>query len=343
MELIALLKQAVQLGASDLHLSSGASPAVRVDGVLHFLPQNPLHSDDLEQGIWHLTDESMYLQFQEKGQVDFAVTCEAGRFRVNVFQTLHGVAAAFRCIPSQIPDLSSLGLPEKLIELSQQKQGLVLITGATGSGKSTTLAALIDYINKTEQKHILTLEDPIEFVHRNQQSLINQREVGRNTLSFADGLRSALREDPDIILLGEMRDCETISLALTAAETGHLVFATLHSNSAADTVDRVIDVFAAEEKNLVRTMLANCLNSVVAQTLIPRIDGKGRIAACEILYSNAAVRNLIRENKTAQLHSIMQTGAAYGMQTMAQSMAQLQAQGLIASQNTMDFSALAVK
>lgn len=332
MDLSAFFQTMLSMRASDLHLSSAAPPAVRVDGNMQFLPLPNLQHEELEAKVLALADEQVVQQYRKTGQGDFAFENQWGRFRVNVFQTLRGVAAAFRFIPQSIPDLQTLGLPASLLSLTRHRQGLVLVTGATGSGKSTTLAALIHAINQQQQKHILTLEDPIEFIHYNQQSLVNQREIHRHSCGFSDALRAALREDPDVILVGEMRDAQTIALALTAAETGHLVFATLHSNHAPASIDRIIDSFDAAEKNLMRTMLAESLRAIITQTLLPRCDGLGRVAACEILYATPAVKNLIRENKIAQLHSVLQTSAAQGMQTLSQSLHQLFLSGKISQE-----------
>jgi twitching motility protein PilT len=268
-------------------------------------------------------------EFEEKLEVDFSFELQnVGRFRVNAFNQSRGCAAVFRTIPSSIPTLDQLEAPEIFSKIASGQKGLVLVTGPTGSGKSTTLAAIVDYINRNHNKHILTIEDPIEFVHTNNKCLINQREVHRDTHSFQNALRSALREDPDVILVGEMRDKETISLALTAAETGHLVFGTLHTSSAAKTIDRIIDVFPGSDKDMVRSMLSESLSSVIAQKLLKR-NGGGRVACHEIMMATPAIRNLIREDKVAQMYSIIQTGAAHGMQTMEQNARQLLAQGIV--------------
>lgn len=276
-------------------------------------------------------DDSQRGEFEEKLEVDFSFELpNVGRFRVNAFNQARGCAAVFRTIPVEIPTLDQLGAPEIFEKIANYEKGLVLVTGPTGSGKSTTLAAMVDYVNRNHNKHILTIEDPIEFVHTNNKCLVNQREVHRDTHSFKAALRSALREDPDVILVGELRDQETISLALTAAETGHLVFGTLHTSSAAKTIDRIIDVFPGSDKDMVRSMLSESLRSVIAQKLLKRVGG-GRLACHEIMMATPAIRNLIREDKVAQMYSIIQTGAAHGMQTMEQNAKQLIAQGLVDS------------
>ncbi|ETX60259.1 twitching motility family protein [Vibrio parahaemolyticus EKP-028] len=279
--------------------------------------------------VFEIMNDAQRSEFEEKLEVDFSFELHnVGRFRVNAFNQSRGCAAVFRTIPSSIPTLEELEAPEIFKKIANAEKGLVLVTGPTGSGKSTTLAAIVDYINRNHNKHILTIEDPIEFVHNNNKCLINQREVHRDTHSFQNALRSALREDPDVILVGEMRDKETISLALTAAETGHLVFGTLHTSSAAKTIDRIIDVFPGSDKDMVRSMLSESLRSVIAQKLLKR-NGGGRIACHEIMMATPAIRNLIREDKVAQMYSIIQTGAAHGMQTMEQNARQLMAQGMV--------------
>ena len=329
MNMAELLTFSAQQGASDLHLSSGLPPMIRVDGEIR---RTNLPSMTAEQvysllnEIMHEQQRSDYTQFLE---TDFSYELPAvARFRANVFQQNRGVAAVFRTIPAKVLSLEELGLGEVFRTIADMSRGLVLVTGPTGSGKSTTLAAMIDYLNSSKQQHILTVEDPIEFVHQSKLSLVNQREVHRDTLGFNQALRSALREDPDIILVGELRDLETIRLALTAAETGHLVFATLHTSSAAKTIDRVVDVFPAAEKSMVRSMLSESLQAVIAQTLLKK-EGGGRVAAHEIMLGTPAIRNLIREDKTAQMYSAMQTGGALGMQTLDSCLQGLLAQGLI--------------
>lgn len=321
---IELLKIACQSGASDLHLRSRAVPLVRVNGELKEIAGQPLGFEECEEMLMAvLTDEQKAI-FKDRNDLDFAYEVEGlARFRVNFLRQKNGLGAVFRVIPSQIKTLEELGLPAVVKELASLEKGLVLVTGPTGSGKSTTLAAIIDYINRERNKHILTVEDPLEFVHNSKKCLITQREVGAHTRSFASSLRAALREDPDIILIGELRDLETIQLAITAAETGHLVFATLHTNTAASTVDRIIDVFPPQQQDQIRVMLSETLKGVVAQQLLLRADGKGRVAAFEILVGSPALSNLIREGKTYQIISIIQTGRREGMITMDQSILEL--------------------
>ncbi len=323
MELAQLLAITIQKKASDLHLSPGLPPLIRLDGDLQALDFPALTAEQTAKLLLSSLSEKKKEIFKKNLEVDFSLTSATGdRFRVNAFHQITGIGAAFRPIPNKILSLEELGLPSTLKKLSMFPHGLVLITGPTGSGKSTTLAALIDIINQESPSHIITIEDPIEFLHKSKKSLINQREVGQDTLSFKKALRSALREDPDVILVGEMRDLETIRLALTAAETGHLVFATLHTASAAKTVNRIIDVFPGEEKSLIRAMLSESLQAVVCQTLLKKIQG-GRIAALEIMMCTPAIRNLIRENKTAQIYSSIQTGASSGMHTLDQHLMKL--------------------
>ena len=329
MKLEAMLKTAVERAASDLHISAGVPPMVRLDGDLHPLGGTPLDEVEVFEAIRALMDEAQRREFAAGLEVDLAVELPGvSRFRVNAFYHRRGAAAAFRRVPSRVPSLSDLGFGGIFQRLCRASKGLVLITGATGSGKSTTLAAMIDFINTERHSHILTIEDPVEFLHAAKNCLVHQREAQRHTPGFAEALRAALREDPDIIMVGEMRDRETISLALTAAETGHLVFGTLHTPSAAGTINRVVDVFPAAEKSLVRSMLAESLQAVIAQTLIKR-EGGGRIAAHEVMVGTSAVRHLVREGKTAQLYSTMQSGRAVGMQTLDQHLRQLVDGGLI--------------
>jgi len=325
----ALLREAADKGASDLHLSSGEPPMLRVHGDLVRTEHPALTPENVNGLVNSIMNERQRSQFSNEHEVDFA--CELagkGRFRVNVFLHSRGPGAVLRTIPTKIPSLESLNMPPILKELCTRERGLVLVTGPTGSGKSTTLAAMVDVINQTWDAHILTVEDPIEFVHPPKRCLVNQREVGPHTGSFTNALRSALREDPDVILIGEMRDLETISLALTAAETGHLVFGTLHTSSAPKTIDRIIDVFPAGQQAQIRTMLSESLEAVVAQTLVKKKSG-GRVAACEILVGVPAVRNLIREAKLHQIPSMMQTGQRAGMQTLDMALADLVKRGMI--------------
>jgi twitching motility protein PilT len=304
-------------GASDLHLVSGQQPAIRIRGDLERVKYNVLENDELKAMLYEIAPEQKVKQFEETGELDFAYEIPGlARYRANFFEQKYGVGAVFREIPSQILTCEQLGLPPVIAKLASLPRGLVLVTGPTGSGKSTTLAAIIDEANRTRKDHIITVEDPIEFVHQSQSCIVNHREVGVHTQSFSAALRGALREDPDIILVGEMRDLETISLAVEAASTGHLVFGTLHTTSAAKTVDRVIEVFPSSEQAQIRSTLADGLRAIVAQVLFKRVDKKGRCAALEILIANAAVRNLVRESKTFQLPSMMQTGKKYGMQLL---------------------------
>jgi twitching motility protein PilT len=321
----ALLEQVVELGASDLHLTAGSKPAARLHGHLQLLDEHaPLDSDTVRQLIYRITTTEQQKQLEIKRQLDFAYGLRGlSRFRVNAFYQRESLAAAFRTIPTEIRSVEELGLPASLHELTKKPRGLVLVTGPTGSGKSTTLASLIDEINRTRPDHIVTIEDPIEFLHRHKRCIVNQREIGQDATGFADALRGALRQDPDVILLGEMRDLETIATALTAAETGHLVFATLHTQSAPSTIDRIIDVFPAAQQEQVRMQLANTLQGIVTQTLIPRLDDSGRVCALEILFLDDAIRNLIRQGKIEQVYSYMQTGTRRGMQTMEQSLLEL--------------------
>ncbi|HCN66341.1 MAG TPA: twitching motility protein PilT [Pseudomonas sp.] len=329
MDIADLLAFSVKHGASDLHLSAGVAPMLRVDGDIQRSDLPVLAPAAVRELIHSVMNSAQRSAFESAHEADFSYAVPGlGRFRINAFEQQRGAGAVFRSITSQVPSLEGLGLGEVFKGLCGLSQGLVLVTGATGSGKSTTLAAMIDHINATRQQHILTIEDPIEYLHAPRQCLINQREVHRDTHSVAAALRSALREDPDVIMLGELRDLETIRLALTAAETGHLVLATLHTASAAKAVDRIIDVFAADEKAMVRTMLSESLQGVIAQTLVKRVGG-GRVAAHEIMLATPAIRNLIRENKVAQMVSAIQTGAAAGMQTLEMSLKRLKDRGLI--------------
>lgn len=333
MDITELLAFSVKNKASDLHLSAGLPPMIRVDGDIRRINVPPLEHKTVHALIYDIMNDKQRKDFEEYYETDFSFELpEIARFRVNAFNHNRGAGAVFRTIPSKILTLEELGCPGVFRDISDQPRGIVLVTGPTGSGKSTTLAAMLDYKNETEHGHILTIEDPIEFVHESKKCLVNQREVHRDTLGFGEALRSALREDPDIILVGEMRDLETIRLALTAAETGHLVFGTLHTSSAAKTIDRIIDVFPAAEKGMVRSMLSESLRAVIAQTLLKRIGG-GRIAAHEIMIGTPAIRNLIREDKVAQMYSAIQTGQQFGMQTLDQCLQDLLQRGVISKQD----------
>jgi len=328
-----LLIQTKERGASDLHLSAGSPPMLRLHGVMTPLEGGPLGREDIHRMIYEVLNDDQRRLFEEQRDLDFAIELgEVARFRVNVFAQRNGEGAVFRVVPTQIRSFEELGLPDVVKTLALKENGLVLVTGPTGSGKSTTLAAMVDLVNATRKKHIITLEDPIEFVHRSKNSLVNQREIGPHTRSFAAALRAALREDPDVILVGEMRDLETISLALTAAETGHLVLATLHTKSAPKTVDRIIDAFPPAQQQQIRVMLAESLQGVVSQVLLPIRDGKGRVAALEIMVATVAIRNLIREGKTHQMPSAIQTGTQFGMQSLEQALRNLLMQGRIAKE-----------
>ena len=326
-----LLTQMVQLNASDLHLTVGAPPVVRVRGHLQrFEDVASMSADDTRDLLYRILSSDQQKRLETGRQLDFAHSIPGvARFRVNVYFQREALSAAFRLIPNEIKTLEELGLPSSLHQLATKPRGLVLVTGPTGSGKSTTLASLLDEINRTRHDHILTVEDPIEFLHRHKGCIVNQREIGVDALSFGEGLRGALRQDPDVILVGEMRDLETISTAMTAAETGHLVFGTLHTQSAPGTIDRIIDVFPPEQQEQVRVQIAGTLQGVVTQALLPTADGTGRVAALEILLPDDAVRNLVRQGKVEQVYSVMQTGTAKGMQTMEQSLAELIIRGIV--------------
>jgi twitching motility protein PilT len=332
MDIAQLLAFSVKNGASDLHLSAGLPPMIRVDGDVRRINVPAMEHKDVHDMVYDIMSDKQRKDFEEFLETDFSFEIpNLARFRVNAFNQHRGAGAVFRTIPSKILTLEDLNAPQIFKEISLYPRGIVLVTGPTGSGKSTTLAAMVDYKNNEEQGHILTIEDPIEFVHESKKCLVNQREVHRDTLGFNEALRSALREDPDTILVGEMRDIETIRLALTAAETGHLVFGTLHTSSAAKTIDRVIDVFPAAEKDMVRAMLSESLRAVISQTLMKKIGG-GRVAAHEIMLGSPAIRNLIREGKVAQMYSAIQTSQSSGMQTLDQCLADLLQRGLISKE-----------
>ncbi|PIE45692.1 MAG: twitching motility protein PilT [Gammaproteobacteria bacterium] len=331
MKLDELLKFAVEKRASDLHISAGLPPMIRVDGEMKRIKLPVFDALYVSKLIDDILTEEQLKQLRQRREIDFALVLrDIARFRVNVFYQHRGISAAFRIISNVKPTLKTIDSPKVFKEILQAPNGLIIVTGPTGSGKSTTLAAMIDYLNENKRQHILTIEDPIEFVHQSKYSLINQREVYRDTLSFADALRSGLREDPDIIMVGEMRDLETVRLALTAAETGHLVLATLHTASASKTVDRIIDIFPGEEVELVRSILSESLRAVVAQTLVKKAKGKdGQTAAWEVMIATPAIKNLIREDKAAQIYSLIQTGRSHGMQTLDQHLLKLCQKGVV--------------
>jgi len=326
-----LLETMVALGASDLHVAVGSQPVIRLNGRLERLDQFPrLTADDTQRILYRILSSEQQKHLEIKRQIDVSYSIPGlARFRVNVYFQRESLGGAFRMIPAELKTLEDLGLPGQLSDLSKKPRGLVLVTGPTGSGKSTTLAAVVDEINRTREDHIMTIEDPIEFLHRHKRCIVNQREIGPDATSFAEALRGALRQDPDVILLGEMRDLETISTAITAAETGHLVFATLHTQDAPSTIDRLIDVFPAAQQEQIRVQLATTLQGIVTQTLLPTVDGKGRVAALEILLPDDAVRNLIRQAKVEQIYSVMQTNTGRGMQTLEQALVDLVSRGII--------------
>ena len=339
MDIAELLAFSVKNKASDLHLSAGLPPMIRVDGDVRRINIPAFEHKQVHALVYDIMSDKQRRDYEEFLEVDFSFEIPGlARFRVNAFNQNRGAGVVFRTIPSEVLSLEDLGCPKIFKDLINQPQGLILCTGPTGSGKSTTLAAMCDHVNKNEYGHILTIEDPIEFVHESKRCLMNQREVSRDTHSFNNALRSALREDPDVVLVGELRDLETIRLALTAAETGHLVFGTLHTSSAAKTIDRIIDVFPAAEKDMVRAMLSESLVSVISQTLLKTKDAQGRVAAHEIMIGTPAIRNLIRENKVAQMYSAIQTGQNFGMQTLDQCLQDLVKRGLITRQSALGYA-----
>ena len=334
-----ILIQSVKSGASDIHLTTGRPPSYRIDGVLAPIEGERLTPQMLEELLMPLMDVRHRGELQDNGQTDFAYAIPGvGRFRVNVFKQRGTLASVMRSLPFNIPEPEQLGIPAEVVEMTSRKRGLILVTGPTGSGKSTTLASLLHVINRTYPYHIITLEDPIEYLHRHDKSVVNQREIGSDSTDYAQALRAALREDPDVILVGEMRDLETISTAITAAETGHLVFSTLHTIGADKTIDRIIDVFPPNQQQQIRIQLASVLECVVSQQLLKKEDGSGRVAALEVLFANNAVRNLIRESKTYQIASIMQTNKRAGMQTMDDALYDLYMRKLIDADNAVTYA-----
>ena len=332
MDLNKLLAYSVDSGASDLHLSVGSIPMVRINGTMQPLNMDPLKNEDMQAIIPQVLDEDQVKIFEERKEIDFSASLEGkGRFRVNFFNQIKGLAGVFRTIPEVVKDFDDLGIPPVLKNLALLDRGLVLLTGPTGSGKSTTLAAMVDHINTQRKSHIITIEDPVEFIHKDKKSIVSQREVGKQTESFSHALKAALREDPDVILVGELRDLETIGMALTAAETGHLVFGTLHTSGAPNTVNRIIDVFPPEQQGQIRAQLAESLNMVVTQKLFKKKDGSGRVGAFEVMVCNAPIKNLIREAKIHQIPSVMQTGQREGMITMEKSIEELVGRGDISN------------
>lgn len=332
LRVVELIQQGVAMRASDIHLTVSRPPTVRVDGKLIGMPDYKILTPDdtYKLGRELMADEKIYRMLENQGHADFSMSIpNVGRVRVNVYLQRGSYAIAIRLIPMEVPDIDTLGLPPVCKELPLKGNGLILVTGPTGSGKSTTLAAMIQMLNRQINGNIITLEDPIEYLHKHGTCLINQREVGVDCPDFAQGLRAALRQDPDVILVGEMRDLETIATAMTAAETGHLVMATLHASTAIQTVERIVDVFPPHQQDQIRVQLANTLLGIISQQLIPRVDGEGRVLACEVLIANSAVRNLVRDNKAHQLSSVMQTGAALGMMTMEKSLKTFLERGLI--------------
>jgi twitching motility protein PilT len=335
-----LLEEATRRKASDVHITVGVPPILRIHGKLKYLEYDRLTPEAAHQLIRPLMTEDSKRKFEELGEIDFSYSLpRLARYRVNVFSQRGSIAAAIRLVDSVIPQPEKLGIPRSVVELQTKKRGLILVTGPTGSGKSTTLASIIDQVNKNRNAHVITLEDPIEYLHKHNRSIVNQREVGVDSQSFSNALRASLRQDPDVILVGEMRDLETISTAITAAETGHLVLSTLHTNSAASTIDRVIDVFPPHQQQQIRVQLSTVLVSIISQQLIPTYDMNGRVAAFEVLHANQAIRNLIRENKTHQITSILQTSRNVGMQTMDESLLNLCKEGVISREQALIFAA----
>lgn len=334
-----LMKTAIERKASDVHLSAGIPPSIRVTGEIEAVGEDKMTPAEVAQIGKEITTELQWNTLMTHGEVDFAYSIpQLGRFRVNIFHQRGSVAIAIRILNLRIPNPEELGIPQAVVDMTGKRRGLILVTGATGSGKSTTLASLINIINHTYPYHIITLEDPIEYLHSHDKSIVNQREVGTDTESYANALRAALRQDPDVILVGEMRDLDTISIAVTAAETGHLVFSTLHTIGAASTIDRIIDVFPPFQQQQIRTQLADVLECVVSQQLIPKADGKGRVAAIEVMLSNGAIRNHIREAKTFQIPTVMQTNRKMGMVTMDDALYELFVAGKITAENALYFS-----
>lgn len=336
MNIFKLLEIGVELGASDIHITVDSYPIARVKGSFVKLREERLSKEDTLQMAREITGDKKFKILEEKGEVDLSVSIQSGdRFRVNAYKQRGNYAIAIRTITSQIPSFKTLGLPDVVASFAEKHKGLVLVTGPTGSGKSTTLASLIDIINSTQERHIITLEDPIEYVHNHKKGIVNQREIGNDTETFNAALRAALRQDPDVILVGEMRDPETVSIALTAAETGHLVFSTLHTVGSAKTIDRIVDMFPAEQQQQVRTQLSTVCEGVISQQLIKTIDGRNRVAALEVMVTTPAIRNLIRENKTYQIQNIIQTNSKIGMQSMDQELVNLFRQGRISKESAL--------
>ncbi|WP_053957094.1 type IV pilus twitching motility protein PilT [Inediibacterium massiliense] len=339
MNIIGLLKKTIERSASDLHITVGIPPVIRVNGNLQKIDEKPLLPQDTELLIQELLTQKLFIELQEKGEIDLSFSHPGlGRFRVNIYKQRGSYGMALRCVSLRIPTIDELGLPYVLKDLALKQRGLILVTGPTGSGKSTTLASMLDYINENRNCHILTLEDPIEYLHKHNKSIVNQREIGNDSQSFKNALRAALRQDPDVILVGEMRDLETISIALTAAETGHLVLSTLHTVGAAKTIDRIIDIFPSHQQQQIRVQLSTVLEGIISQQLLPRNDKKGRIAAMEILIATSAIRNLIREGKTHQLQTNIQTGSKFGMKTMDHSILELYNQMIIDQKTALTYA-----